>query len=91
MFRNRPSRAARALLAWSQEELAAAADASIPTTKRLEAHDGALDGRHETRTKIRLALETTGVEFMDENRDGPGVRLRKRTNAPAHAALKGNL
>jgi hypothetical protein len=45
--------------------------------KRLEAHDGALGGRHETGTKIRLALERAGVEFIDENGGGPGVRLRK--------------
>jgi DNA-binding XRE family transcriptional regulator len=73
----RQVKAARALLAWSQEELAAAADVSVPTIKRLEAHDGALGGRHETGTKIRLALETAGVEFIDENGGGPGVRLRK--------------
>jgi DNA-binding XRE family transcriptional regulator len=72
----RQVKAARALLAWSQEELAAAAEVSIPTIKRLEAHDGALGGRHETGTKIRLALERAGVEFIDENGGGPGVRLR---------------
>jgi DNA-binding XRE family transcriptional regulator len=74
----RQIKAARALLGWSQEELAAAAEVSIPTIKRLEAHDGALGGRHETGNKIRLALETAGVEFIDENGGGPGVRLRKR-------------
>jgi hypothetical protein len=30
-----------------------------------------------TGTKIRLALETAGVEFIDENSGGQGVRLRK--------------
>jgi hypothetical protein len=49
----------------------------IPTIKRLEAHNGALGGRHETGTKIRLALEAAGIEFIDENGGGPGVRLRK--------------
>jgi len=53
------------------------AEVSIPTIKRLEAHDGALGGRQETGAKIRLALETAGVEFIDENGGGPGVRLRK--------------
>ena len=74
----RQIKAARSLLAWSQEQLAAAADVSIPTIKRLEAQDGPLGGRDETGTKIRLALETAGVEFIDENGGGPGVRLRKR-------------
>jgi hypothetical protein len=27
---------------------------------------------------IRRALETAGVEFIEENGGGPGVRLRKR-------------
>jgi len=65
------------LLAWSQEELAAAANVSFPTVKRLEADDGPLGGRTETGAKIRAALEKAGVEFIDENGGGPGVRLRK--------------
>jgi hypothetical protein len=27
---------------------------------------------------VRRALEAAGVVFIDENGDGPGVRLRKR-------------
>jgi hypothetical protein len=27
---------------------------------------------------VRRALEAAGVEFIDENGDGPGVRLRNR-------------
>jgi predicted transcriptional regulator len=74
----RQIKAARSLLAWSQEELAAAADVSIPTIKRLEAQDGPLGGRDETGVKIRSALESAGIQFIDENGGGPGVRLRKR-------------
>jgi DNA-binding XRE family transcriptional regulator len=74
----RQVKAARALLAWSQEQLAAAADVSIPTIKRLEAHDGPLGGRSETGFKIRSALEAAGIEFIEENGGGPGARLRKR-------------
>lgn len=74
----RQLKAARALLAWSQERLAAAADVSIPTIKRLESQDGPLGGRNVTGTKIRAALEDAGVEFIEENGGGPGVRLRKR-------------
>jgi len=74
----RQIKAARALLAWSQGQLAAAADVSVPTIKRLEAQDGPLGGRSETGSKIRSALEAAGVEFIDENGGGPGARLRKR-------------
>jgi transcriptional regulator with XRE-family HTH domain len=75
----RQIKAARALLAWSQEQLAVAAEVSIPTIKRLEADDGPLGGRDETGAKIRQALENGGVEFLSENGGGPGVRLRKAT------------
>jgi predicted transcriptional regulator len=74
----RQIKAARALLDWSQESLAAAATVSVPTIKRLEAEDGTLGGRNETAAKIRSALEAAGVEFIDENGGGQGVRLRKR-------------
>ena len=74
----RQIKAARALLGWSQETLADAATVSVPTIKRLEAEDGMLGGRNETAEKIRSALETAGIELIDENGGGPGVRLRKR-------------
>src|SRR5215467_4548967 len=74
----RQIKAARSLLAWSQEQLAAAARISVPTIKRLEAQDGPLGGRDETGSKIRSALESAGIEFIDENGGGPGVRLKKR-------------
>jgi predicted transcriptional regulator len=73
----RQLKAARALLAWSQEQLATEAAVSIPTIKRLEAQDGPLGGRRETAIRIRSALEAAGVEFIDENGGGPGVRLRR--------------
>ena len=73
----RQIKAARALLAWSQDDLAITAGVSIPTIKRLEAQDGPLGGRDETGSKIRSALKSAGVEFLDENGSGPGVRIRK--------------
>jgi predicted transcriptional regulator len=73
----RQIKAARALLDWSQEQLALAADVSIPTIKRLEANDGPLGGRGNTVEKILNSMEVAGVEFIDENGGGPGVRLRK--------------
>jgi predicted transcriptional regulator len=74
----RQLKAARALLDWSQEQLAAEAGVSLPTIKRLEAQDGLLGGRTETARRIRSTLEAAGVVFIDENGGGPGVRLRKR-------------
>jgi predicted transcriptional regulator len=73
----RQIKAARALLDWSQEKLAVAAEISVPTIKRLEAEDGPLGGRGQTVEKILKSMEAAGVEFIDENGGGPGVRLRK--------------
>jgi DNA-binding XRE family transcriptional regulator len=66
-------KAARELLGWSQEAIAKASGVSIPTIKRLEAAGGDLGGRPATGEKIIAALETAGVEFLD---DGQGVRLK---------------
>jgi predicted transcriptional regulator len=73
----RQIKAARALLAWSQGDLARASNVSEPTIKRLEANDGEIGGRSETAEKIRSALEAAGVEFIPENGSGAGVRLKK--------------
>jgi hypothetical protein len=40
--------------------------------------DGELGGRKETAEKIRSAIEIAGIEFIQENGGGAGVRLRKR-------------
>lgn len=57
-----------------------AADISTPTIKRLEAQDGPLGGRTTTGIQIQKALEAAGIEFIDENGGGAGVRLRKRAS-----------
>jgi transcriptional regulator with XRE-family HTH domain len=69
-------RAARALLDWSQSELADKAGVGIVTVRQLEA--GAHKPRRATLDVIQRALEDAGVEFIEENGGGPGVRLRKR-------------
>ena len=74
-------KAARGLLGWSQEAIAKASGVSIPTIKRLEAAGGDLGGRPVTGEKIVAALEKAGVEFIDENNGGLGVRLRKVRSA----------
>jgi transcriptional regulator with XRE-family HTH domain len=56
-------------------ELAARADVTANTVTRIE--NGA-DAKQSTMDKLRGALEAAGVEFIEENGGGPGVRLRKR-------------
>jgi predicted transcriptional regulator len=74
----RQIKAARALLAWSQSDLAKRSGVSEPTVARLETVDCELGGRESTAEKIRRSIEAAGVEFITENGGGPGVRLRKR-------------
>jgi predicted transcriptional regulator len=73
----RQIKAGRALLGWSQSDLASASEVSEPTIARLESVDGKLGGREATVQKIRAALEKGGIQFIEENGGGPGVRLRK--------------
>ena len=73
----RQIKAARALLGWSQEQLATHSGVSIPTIKRLEAQDGPLGGRIDTGEKIEMTLKKAGIEFIAENGGGPGVRLKR--------------
>ena len=68
-------RAARALLRWSQTELAKAANLSRTTLAGFESERRCL--RTGTLVDIRKALEAAGVIVIDENGEGPGVRLRK--------------
>lgn len=74
----RQIKAARALLGWSQDDLAQSSGISAPTVKRLEAADGEIGGRPETGVALITALEKAGVEFIAENGGGAGVRLKKR-------------
>ena len=69
-------RAARGLLDWTQQELADAARIGVATLRIFEA-EGAKT-RHATLVVLKQALELAGVEFLDGNGGGPGVRLRKR-------------
>lgn len=78
MITTRQVKAARVLLGWTQADLANHSGISEPTVARLESLDGELGGRAGTAQKILAALEAAGIEFIDENGGGPGVRLRKR-------------
>ena len=70
-------RAARALLGWSQTQLAERAGLSLPTVKRVETESGQRVS-DAARYALQRALESGGIEFIDENGGGSGVRLRKR-------------
>ncbi len=71
-------RAARGLLRWSAEDLAREAALGVATIKRAEGAETETSMTVANDLAVRRALEEAGVEFIDENGGGPGVRLRKR-------------
>jgi transcriptional regulator with XRE-family HTH domain len=71
-------RAARALLHWRAEDLARASGVGVATIRRAELAEGSTSMTAPNDMAIRRALEVAGIEFIDQNGGGPGVRLRKR-------------
>jgi hypothetical protein len=70
-------RAARALLRWSALDLAVASKVGVATIRRVEVVEGEIPVTDANEAALRQALEKAGVEFLDENGSGPGVRLQK--------------
>ena len=70
-------RAARALLRWSAEDLSHRSSVSLRTIRRAELAEGHTTMTAANDLAVRRALEAAGVDFIDENGGGPGVRLHK--------------
>ena len=73
MITARQSRAARALLGWTQETLADKARVALTALKRLESESG-LDVFESTRDQVRRALESAGIVLLWTDK-GEGVLL----------------
>ena len=67
-------RAARALLEWSQTRLGESVALSLSTIRDFE--KGRRVPHVNNLTAIMQSLESAGVEFIDANGGGPGVRLK---------------
>ena len=72
-------RSARALLKWSAADLARHSCLGVNTIRRAEAVDETTSLTVANDLAIRRAFESAGVQFIDENGGGPGLRLQKRT------------
>ncbi len=69
-------KAARALVGMTQPQLAKAGKVGLSTVVDFERARRPVSS--EATAALRQALEKAGVEFINENGGGAGVRLRKR-------------
>lgn len=69
------SRAARALINWTQPALSKAAGLGLSTVVDFERERRQV--AQQSVQAMKAALENAGVIFVAENGEGPGVRLRK--------------
>src|SRR5208283_689774 len=67
-------------LGWSAQALAERSGVSLRTLIRLEKVDGVPPGRVSTLVEIQKTLEGAGIEFIGTPDDGPGLRMRSKTN-----------
>jgi transcriptional regulator with XRE-family HTH domain len=78
-------RAARALVGLDQRALAEASGLSLPTIQRMEASEGVIRGNVDSLVKLIAALETAGVELINEgavsDKGGRGVRFKARSSS----------
>jgi transcriptional regulator with XRE-family HTH domain len=72
-------RAARALLGWSQGQLARRAGVGPATLQRIEQSNGVVKGNFSTIIKIQKALEQAGIRFTEDDDGEIGVRLKIKT------------
>ncbi len=64
---------ARVAIGWGVRDLAQKASVSTNTVARLERGEVL---KQSTVDALRAALEAAGVEFIEQNGGGPGVRLK---------------
>lgn len=76
MITARQSRAARALLGWTQETLADRAKVSLTALKRLESEND-LEVYETTRDQVRRALEAAGIVLLSTEKGEGVLRLHE--------------
>ena len=75
-------RAARALIRWRAEDLARELSVGLATIRRAEVAEHATSLTAANDLAIRRAFEAAGIEFIDEDGGGHGVRMRRPANRP---------
>jgi hypothetical protein len=70
-------RAARALIRWTALDLARASKVGVATIRRAEVVDGEIPVTLANEAALRQAFAAAGIDFIDENGGGEGVRFHK--------------
>lgn len=70
-------RAARAMLRWTAVDLAAESKVGVATIRRVEVVEGEIPVTLANEAAIRQAFEAAGIEFIEGNGNGEGVRFRR--------------
>jgi hypothetical protein len=68
------ARLARVALGLRFTDAAKLCEVAVETIRRIEINDPAV--KDATIEKVRAAFERAGVEFIDEDNRGPGIRLK---------------
>ena len=69
------------MLRWSALELARLSKVGVATIRRVEVIEGQIPVTAANEAAIRQAFELAGIEFIDENGKGEGVRFRRPRRA----------
>ncbi len=72
-------RGARGMLDWSAQRLADISKVSLATIQRAEREEGVVRMTAANLAVVQRTLEDGGIEFIDPNGGGPGVRLKPGT------------
>ena len=65
------------MLRWSALDLARLSKVGVATIRRVEVIEGEIPVTAANEAAIRQTFESAGIEFIDENGKGEGVRFRK--------------
>jgi predicted transcriptional regulator len=84
----RQIKAARAFLRWGQSRLAQQTGLALSTICRLERSEGRLEANFDTVEKIRLALESAGIEFIGAPNLGVRFLARPETTPVAPSGAR---
>jgi hypothetical protein len=69
-------RAARAMTRWTMDQLAERTKVPVDRIRRAEACDGEALLSPMDAEAIKWAFERAGLQFLDDNGHGPGLRVR---------------